>query len=136
MAQRPRSVLYPQRWLESDTEFQNDCLAYTLFSNNIQSQYGVNHWIPFTEQEVNARDKFESDFHDQIHARKNSANNRTQPVRNTNHARHNADAAVLSASTSGFDAGKALYKYYHQQPKSNVNASFYDIREHFKVETR
>ena len=41
-------------------EFQNDCLAYTLFNNDIQSEYGTNHWIPFTEQEVNAQDRFES----------------------------------------------------------------------------
>jgi len=25
-----------------------------------------------------------------------------------------------------------LWKYYHAQPKCNVNASLYDIREHFK----
>ena len=31
-----------------------------------------------------------------------------------------------------FDAGRALWKYYHQQPKCNVNASLYDIREHFQ----
>jgi hypothetical protein len=46
----------------SDSDFQNDCLAFTLFSNNIQSQFGTNHWIPFTELEVNARSKFESNF--------------------------------------------------------------------------
>ncbi|MDR3246013.1 MAG: hypothetical protein LBT50_06225, partial [Prevotellaceae bacterium] len=40
--------LYPNDGWKTDLEFQNDCLAYTLFSNNIQSKYGVNHWIPFT----------------------------------------------------------------------------------------
>ena len=31
-----------------------------------------------------------------------------------------------------FSAGKELWKYYHTQPKCNINASFYDIREHFQ----
>ncbi len=31
-----------------------------------------------------------------------------------------------------FDAGRDLWKYYHQQPNVNVNASLYDIREHFQ----
>ena len=31
-----------------------------------------------------------------------------------------------------FDVGKSLWKYYHSQPNVNVNASLYDIREHFQ----
>ena len=31
-----------------------------------------------------------------------------------------------------FDAGRELWRYYHEQPKSNPNASLYDIREHFQ----
>ena len=31
-----------------------------------------------------------------------------------------------------FDAGRELWKYYHQQPNVNVNASLYDIREYFQ----
>ncbi len=54
--------LYPNDGWKTDSEFQTDCLAFTLFSNNIRSKYGTNHWIPFTEQEVNAREKFESNF--------------------------------------------------------------------------
>lgn len=54
--------LYPNDGWQVDEEFQSDCLTYTLFNNNIQSQYGVNHWIPFTEQEVDAKEKFESHF--------------------------------------------------------------------------
>jgi hypothetical protein len=29
-------------------------------------------------------------------------------------------------------AGKKLWQYFHQQPNCNVNASLYDIREHFQ----
>jgi len=31
-----------------------------------------------------------------------------------------------------FDAGKELWRYYHAQKNINVNASLYDIREHFQ----
>jgi hypothetical protein len=54
--------LFPNDGWQNDAEFQNDCLVFTLFNNNIQSQYGTNHWIPFTEYEVNAQAKFESNF--------------------------------------------------------------------------
>ena len=54
--------LFPNNGWESDTGFQNNCLTYTLFSNNIQSKFGANNWIPFTENEVNSREKFESNF--------------------------------------------------------------------------
>jgi hypothetical protein len=35
-------------------------------------------------------------------------------------------------SNSVFITGKELWKYYHKQPDSNVNASLYDIREYFQ----
>jgi hypothetical protein len=31
-----------------------------------------------------------------------------------------------------FNAGRELWLYYHKQPRCNVNASLYDIREHFQ----
>jgi len=121
--------LYPNEGWQADIEFQNDCLAYTLFSNNIQSPFGTNHWIPFTEQEVNARGKFESNwmtqfmqgkFKQEITSLFDAQANRTTPL-------------VFSAQAQAvFDAGKALWHYYHQQPNCNVNASWYDIREHFQ----
>jgi hypothetical protein len=40
---------------------------------------------------------------------------------------------VFSAEAKAvFKAGKKLWTYYHAQPKCNVNASLYDIREHFQ----
>ncbi len=59
---------------ELTDEFKNDCLIWMLFNgsnltasaNNLewneQKWSIVNHFIPFTEQEVNAPDRFESDF--------------------------------------------------------------------------
>lgn len=52
-----------KQWqMEKDYSYQSDCLIYTIFSNHIISQYGTNHWIPFTEAEVEAKDNFESHF--------------------------------------------------------------------------
>lgn len=122
--------LFPNDGWEKDFEFQNDCLAYTLFSNNIQSQYGTNHWIPFTEQEVDAREKFESNFMtDFIQGKlkhESSADLFGAKEQRTT-------ALVFSAEAQEvFNAGSALWKYYHKQPGCNVNASLYDIREHFQ----
>jgi len=54
--------LYPNDLWVNDQDFKNNCLTFAIFNNNIQSKYGANHWIPFTEEEVNARGKFESHF--------------------------------------------------------------------------
>jgi hypothetical protein len=56
--------LYPNDGWKTDTEFQHDCLIFTLFhgQNRISSQHGVNHWIPFAEKEVGAKEKFDSAF--------------------------------------------------------------------------
>lgn len=54
--------LHPKNGWQNDYEFQNDCMAFSLFNNDIQSEFGTNHWIPFTEQEVNAQNRFESHF--------------------------------------------------------------------------
>ena len=70
--------LYPDDGWERDTEFQADCLVYTLFhgQNRIsgaicvpqmeipsaRTQTAPNHWIPFTEEEVGAPDCFASHF--------------------------------------------------------------------------
>ena len=47
-----------------DSVFHSDCVIYTLFSdyNVIKSTVGMNHWIPFTEDEVSAKSCFKSHF--------------------------------------------------------------------------
>ncbi|MEI0551325.1 hypothetical protein R4K89_13580, partial [Brachyspira intermedia] len=54
--------LYPNEDWIYDKEFHSDCLAFTLFhpQNRISSQEGINHWLPFTEEEVNANGIFDS----------------------------------------------------------------------------
>jgi hypothetical protein len=125
--------LYPNDGWKSDREFRNDCLAYTLFNNNIQSQYGVNHWIPFTEVEVNAKSKFKSNFMTDFIAGKIE---RTNGNLFTNGKK--SKKIVFSAEARAvFDAGRKLWRYYHSHTFNrysayNVNASFYDIREYFQ----
>jgi hypothetical protein len=122
--------LYPNDGWKSDREFRNDCLVYTLFhgSNNIQSQDGVNHWIPFTEIDVNARSKFKSNFMtDFIAGRIERANGDL-----FTNGRKQKRLVFSPEAKAVFSAGKKLWTYYHSQKKCNVNASLYDIREHFQ----
>ena len=123
--------LFPNDGWEKDNEFQSDCLAFTLFSNNIQSQYGTNHWIPFTEQEVNSRAKFESSFMTDFIKGKL----KPEPSGDlfSESIYHRTTPLVFSPeATAVFDSGKELWKYYHSFKAINVNASLYDIREHFQ----
>lgn len=82
--------------------------------NRISSAHGINHWIPFTEEEVGAAGEFKSRFMSRF----------LKQLPTTE------SAAVL-------DAGRALFRYYHEtirgSRKAPVDASFYDIREYFQM---
>ena len=125
--------LHPNDGWQSDKIFQSDCLAYTLFhnSNNVSSKHGTNHWIPFTEDEVKARDSFDSHFMLSFMTGKiiqNGYSNLFEQVEDKPCIKR-----VFSPEAKAvFAAGRALWRYYHEQPKCNVNASFYDIREYFQ----
>jgi len=124
--------LYPNDGWESDIEFQNDCLAYTLFhsQNRITSKEGINHWIPFTEDEVNARDKFDSHFMTDFIQGKIKINDENTIFANSE--KQNTPLIFSNEAKAVFDAGRELWRYYHSQPNSNPNASYYDIREYFQ----
>ena len=151
--------LYPNNDWQIDTEFQTNCLIYTLFhgQNRISSEHGTNHWIPFTEEEVDAKEKFESHFiSDFIHGRikKNVRTEEEQKEYEKDSKNYHVadvfDESVVSTTTkyldgtvpltlsaeaqAVMDAGRELWCYYHQQPiaKENPNASFYDIRLYFQ----
>jgi hypothetical protein len=89
---------------------------YVLFGNKnfFSAQYGTNHWIPFTPEQVDAKEMFESTF------MSNFLKGKT----------------LSAAAQAVFDAGLALWRYYHAKTKNNntvsVNASYYDIREYFQ----
>jgi len=124
--------LLPKNAWEFDSEFKSDCLTYTLFhgKNTIQIKRGTNHWIPFTEQEVNSREKFESNFMSKFIQGKFKKEGNTGlfgfQEQRTSPLEFSAEAQDI------FNAGRELWKYYHKQPKCNVNASLYDIREYFQ----
>ena len=137
--------IYPNDNWRSDFEFQNDCLTFALFhgQNRITSSEGTNHWIPFTEYEVNAQAKFESNFMtDFIKGKMQQEatttdlfNSETSPNRVSNPVRaldENIELQFSEEATAVFDAGRELWKYYHAQKDVNVNASLYDIREYFQ----
>lgn len=134
--------LYPNDDWKEDTEFQNDCLAFTLFhgQNRITSEIGVNHWIPFTEQEVNAKEKFKSHFMTDYISGKNrptntaaNGNDLFNQSTETTDSHTTAEPLVFSEeATAVFDAGRELWRYYHSQAGANADASFYDIRLHFQ----
>lgn len=133
--------LYPNDGWKFDKDFQADCLAYTLFhgQNRITSAEGINHWIPFTEKQVNAPDNFQSHFMSDFIAGKLAPKTAdtlfgaeeslipTEPIQFT------------PAAQAVMEAGRKLWEYYlHKKDKElyaepvNVNASFYDIRAYFQ----
>lgn len=98
-------------------EFKNDCLIWMLFNgsnltasaNNLEWNNKkwsiVNHFIPFTEAEVNATDRFESDFMVQ----------------------YLADKTLSPEATAVLDAGRVLWQAYfaHTAPRK--------VRDQFKL---
>jgi hypothetical protein len=108
--------LFPKNDYKLDERFQNDSLVFTLFhgQNRFSSNDGVNHWIPYTETDVDAKEKFTSNFMSELLKRK----------------------TFSPEAQTVLDAGRELWKYYHAKIKTDktatVNASFYDIREYFQ----
>ena len=149
--------LYPNDNWKTDKEFQGNCLIFTLFSdkNRISSEHGINHWIPFTEDEVDAKEKFQSHFmSDLIHGRikktvrteeeqkeyERDGNNYhvgdafEEQTKSSNLQDGSSPLVLSNQAKAVMDAGRELWRYYHQQPiaKEKPDASFYDIRLYFQ----
>ncbi|MBO6086438.1 MAG: hypothetical protein J6P19_08610, partial [Acetobacter sp.] len=132
--------LYPTNTWQNDTDFHNDCLIFTLFhtQNRISAEQGVNHWIPFTEDEVDASQPFQSTFMtDFIEGKiKHPENNGTllqihKSFIPTEPLHFSQEAQEV------FNAGREIWRYYHQNAMGggnvyNVNASLYNIKEFFR----
>ena len=150
--------LYPNEGWKKDSFFQSNSLTFALFSakNVIKAQI-PNHWIPFTEEEIDAKEKFESHFMtDFIAGKLGNANNTAaggQPAVKINvevsPPQSTSKTGLFSEedkksfipteplqfspeATAVFDAGRELWRYYHALPNANPNASYYDIRAHFQ----
>jgi len=151
--------LYPNDEWAKDKEFQHDCLAFMLFAmqNRISIKGGTNHWIPFTEQEVDAKEAFKSHFmSDYIRGKAKTEQKKQQPVQQDLFAdspkmgeQNGASSSCLTHNTATtqqpnapitfspeaqavMEAGKALWRYYHEQPDAIADAALYDIRLHFQ----
>ena len=132
--------LQPNVDWEKDAFFQTNCLTYSIFSNkNSIQNLQVNHWIPFTEEEVNAKEKFGShfmtDFISGKLAKHQIPDQSTTSLRELDTEKSFVPTEPLVFSpeaTAVFDAGRELWRYYHAQPNANPNASYYDIREYFQ----
>ena len=124
--------LYPNEGWKEDKEFQSDCLAYTLFhgKNKIKALEGTNHWIPFTEDEIGCDKRFESRFMSDFIAGKIEIKKDKELT--DNNKTKNEKIVFSQEAAAVIEAGRELWKYYHIQKEININASFYDIREHFQ----
>ena len=123
--------LYPNDNWEKDLEFQSDCLAFTLFHghNRISAEEGINHWIPFSEAEVEAKNNFESHF------MKDFIDGKIKPKETKELLTERGSLKPIKFSKEAkdiFEAGRELWKYYHKHDLININASYYDIRKFFQ----
>ena len=114
--------LYPNDGWQDDKTFQLDCLIYTLFhgQNRISSEKDkngsdlINHWIPFTREDVGCKSTFKSNFMNKF-------------IKS-----FLSETPMSPAAKAVYDAGLELWRYYHAQKGALPDASFYDIRKHFQ----
>lgn len=118
--------LAPNRDWMDDKDFQSDCLAFCLFDNNISVEQGINHWIPFTEEEVGAQMSFTSHFmSDFIKGKRRGGDDlfdgkECEPI------------IFTPVAQDVMNAGREIWRYYHSLMAAQPNASFYDIRAYFQ----
>ncbi|MBM2778141.1 hypothetical protein [Helicobacter pylori] len=127
---------YNDAW-QDDNEFKNNALAFMLFhtQNRITSTQGTNHFIPFDEEEVGAKERYAS--HVLLDFLKGKLQEQTQ--NNNLFETLNKEIKPLKFSENAlsvFNAGREIYRYYHKQASTNrlynINASLYDIKEFFQ----
>lgn len=140
-ASKTNSNKITRTW-DTDTEFQNDCLAYMLFhpQNRISAKIDTNHLIPFSENELNAKGEFTSHFLlDFINGKLKNTQSKQDCLQGLkcNTFTHSYQKLSFSQEAlSVLNAGKELYKLYHKNArdsKSYLNdAALYDIKAFFQ----
>lgn len=136
---RDQFLIPIEEW-KKDIVFQINCLVWTLFNNNNVKYNGTpNHWIPYSEEEVSAKDTFRSHFmHDYLSGRisREAILVENPTLFDDEQAHVLSQTAPLVAmgeeARNVYNAGKELWKYYLSTPNANVNASYYDIKAHFQ----
>ncbi|EIZ7225635.1 hypothetical protein Q3S29_000321 [Campylobacter upsaliensis] len=139
--------LAPNKKWEKDAEFQNDCLIFMLFhaQNKITAKEGINHFIPFSEKELNAAEAFESHFMlEFIQGKIKISNKKKKGQQEFNFQSDELEDTFIPTkplefsheAKEVFKAGKELFKHYHEQAKDETNytpnAALYDIKAHFQ----
>ncbi len=125
--------LYPEPGWEKDLGFLADCVIFTLFhgQNKISAAEGQSHWIPFREAEVGAKARYRSDFMVRFLAGRLEESQTEKLWAEANGAFRVLDYMGGEARRV-YDAGKALWCYYHARPDADPDASLYDIRAYFQ----
>ncbi|WP_187841911.1 hypothetical protein [Helicobacter pylori] len=124
---------YNDTW-QDDNEFKNNCLAFMLFhtQNRITTAQGINHFIPFSEDEVDSKERYFS--HALLDFLKGKPKKSDSLFLNAK--KENKPLKFSPSASRVFDAGKEIYRYYHTQDFTNrsynANASLYDIKEFFQ----
>ncbi len=125
---------YNDTW-QDDNEFKNNALAFMLFhtQNRITSTQGTNHFIPFSETEVNAKERYSS--HALLDFLKGGIKEKGDSLF-LNDKKENKPLKFSSSASKVFDASREVYRYYHAQDFTNrpynANISLYDIKEFFQ----
>ncbi len=121
---------------QDDSEFKNNCLTFMLFhtQNRITTTQGTNHFIPFSETEVNAKERYSS--HALLDFLKGKIKKEEGDSLFLNAKKENKPLEFGPCASRVFNAGKEIYRYYHTQASTNrqynANASLYDIKEFFQ----
>ncbi|WRB61372.1 hypothetical protein KVD40_06580 [Helicobacter pylori] len=120
---------------QDDSEFKNNCLIFMLFhsKNRIMSTQGTNHFIPFSEDEVESKERYSS--HALLDFLKGGIKEEGDSLF-LNAKKENKSLEFSPCASKVFDAGREIYRHYHTQdstnPHYNANASLYDIKEFFQ----
>ncbi|EAI0686565.1 hypothetical protein E0379_01695 [Campylobacter upsaliensis] len=139
--------LSPNKKWEKDTEFHSDCLAFMLFhgQNRITAKDGTNHFIPFSEKDIDAAEAFESHFMlEFIQGKIKISNKKKKGQQEFNFQSDELEDTFIPTkplefsreAKEVFKAAKELFKHYHEQAKDETNytpnAALYDIKAHFQ----
>ncbi len=120
---------------QDDSEFKNNCLIFMLFhtQNRITTTQGTNHFIPFSEDEVESKERYSS--HALLDFLKGGIKEGGDRLF-LNAKKENKPLEFSQSALNVFNAGKEIYRYYHTQDFTNrpynANASLYDIKEFFQ----
>ncbi|GAA7649509.1 hypothetical protein HpBhutan239_14430 [Helicobacter pylori] len=120
---------------QDDSEFKNNCLIFMLFhtQNRITTTQGTNHFIPFSETEVKAKERYSS--HALLDFLKGGIKEEGDSLF-LNAKKENKPLEFSQSASRVRDVGREIYRYYHTQDFTNrpynANISLYDIKEFFQ----